>query len=329
MTTAADLAPAPAADPAADAEAHRASEPTAHPLPVVRDPADWRDRAARHAERADAFSAGFRERRLAGRTHEVDDFLFTYYPHKPSLLRRWHPGAGVVLAGAAGDEHAGWRWYVPAGDPADGGVRVDASAYLEARGSTASFVERILGRTAARPGRFSCFGLHEWAMVYRVGPGEQRHERLPLRLGSAATDEVVETHRLACTHIDAFRFFTPEAVPRNALAPTRETQPDLEQPGCLHAGMDVYKWATKLGPLVPGELLLDAFELARDIRSLDMRASPYDVSGLGLEAVRIEEPAGKARYAAEQRGFAERSNALRARILAELAHARRAAAAGL
>ncbi len=165
-------------------------------------------------------------------------------------------------------------------------------------------------------------------MVYKVGPGEQRHERLPLRLGSAATDEVVETHKLACTHIDAFRFITPEAVPRNALAPTRETQPDLEQPGCLHAGMDVYKWATKLGPLVPGEVLLDAFELARELRSLYMRASPYDVSGLGLEAVRIEEPAGKARYAAEQRGFSERSNALRARILAELAHARRTADAG-
>jgi hypothetical protein len=325
MTSAADLAHAPAAD----GSAHAGADPVARSLPVVRDPADWRERAARHAERADAFSAGFRERRLAGRTHEVDDFLFTYYPHRPSLLRRWHPGAGVVLADASGDERAAWRWYVPDGGPADGGIRVDASAYLEARGSTASFVERILARTAARPGRFSCFGLHEWAMVYGVGPGEQRHERLPLRLGSAATDEVVETHRLACTHIDAFRFFTPEAVPRNALAPTRETQPELEQPGCLHAGMDVYKWATKLGPLVAGEVLLDAFELARDIRSLDMRASPYDVSGLGLEAVRIEEPAGKARYAAEQRGFAERSNALRARILAELAHARRAATAGL
>jgi hypothetical protein len=324
MTRAADLAPSAATVPAAPTV-----DPEARDLPAVLDPAVWRDRAARHADRADAFSAGFRARRLAGRTHEVDDFLFTYYPHKPSLLKRWHPGGGVTLADAAGDERAGWRWYVADDGRASGGVRVDASAYLQARGSTASFIERILGRTAARPGRFSCFGLHEWAMVYKVGPGEQRHERLPLRLGSAATDEVVETHKLACTHIDAFRFFTPEAVPRNALAPTRETQPDLEQPGCLHAGMDVYKWATKLGPLVPGEVLLDAFELARDIRSLDMRASPYDVSGLGLEAVRIEEPAGKARYAAEQRGFAERSNGLRARILAELAHARRAAAAGL
>ena len=103
---------------------------------------------------------------------------------------------------------------------------------------------------AARPGQFGCFGLHEWAMVYRTP--EHRHE-VPLRLGQAGTDAVVEQGELRCTHIDAFRFFTPEAVPRNRLAPTRESQPHLEQPGCLHAGMDVYKWAMKLGPLVPGE----------------------------------------------------------------------------
>ena len=44
--------------------------------------------------------------------------------------------------------------------------------------------------------------------------------------------------------------------------------------------MDVYKWAVKLGPLVPGELLLDAFELAREIRRLDMEAAPYDLGML-------------------------------------------------
>jgi hypothetical protein len=138
---------------------------------------------------------------------------------------------------------------------------------------------------------------------------------VPLRLGQAGTDEVVEAHDLRCTHIDAFRFFTPDAVPRNRFAPTRERQPELEQPGCLHAGMDVYKWAMKLGPLVPGELLLDAFELARDIRRLDMEASPYDARAWGGEPVRIETPEGKAEYVRRQRAFAERSNALRGRIL--------------
>ena len=108
------------------------------------------------------------------------------------------------------------------------------------------------GGTGSRPGQFGCFGLHEWAMVYRAA--EHRHA-VPLRLGQEGTDAVVEASELRCTHLDAFRFFTPEAVSRNARVatptglPTREAQADLEQPGCLHAGMDLYKWAVKLGPL--------------------------------------------------------------------------------
>jgi hypothetical protein len=138
---------------------------------------------------------------------------------------------------------------------------------------------------------------------------------VPLRLGRAGTDAVVESHDLRCTHFDAFRFFTPEAVPRNRTALTRDDQPLFEQPGCLHAGMDLYKWAVKLGPLVPGELLLDTFELARDIRLLDMQAAPYDLSAWDVEPVPIETPEGKAEYVRRQRGFAERGAALRSALL--------------
>jgi hypothetical protein len=90
----------------------------------------------------------------------------------------------------------------------------------------------------------------------------------------------------------------------------------MEQPGCLHANMDLLKWSTKLGPAVPGDLLLDSFELARDVRVADMQASPYDVSSYGLEPVAIETPEGKAEYVRLQRGFAERGAALRDRLLA-------------
>jgi hypothetical protein len=71
----------------------------------------------------------------------------------------------------------------------------------------------------------------------------------------------------------------------------------------------------KLGPATPGDLLLDCVELAREIRTLDMQASPYDVSSLGEPAVAIETPAGKAAYVARQRGFAERAAVLRQRLL--------------
>ena len=92
--------------------------------------------------------------------------------------------------------------------------------------------------------------------------------------------------------------------------------------------MDVYKWAAKLGPIVPGEVLLDAFVLARDIREVDMRASPYDVTGYAgadgtpLAPIAIETAAGKREYAELQRGFAECGNALRERVLAAIGAAR-------
>ncbi|HEX6956124.1 MAG TPA: 3-methyladenine DNA glycosylase [Agromyces sp.] len=271
---------------------------------------DWRAREAAHAERAEALTAAHRERRARGEAHPVEDFLFTYYSYSPGLLRRWHPGAGVELADAAGTPRAEWRWYAPGA--ASASLVVDVDAMRREKGPMLALVEQVLRRTVARPAQFGCFGLHEWAMVYRQR--EHRHP-VPLRLGQAATDEVVEAHDIRCTHFDAYRFFTPDAVPRNRFAPTRESQPDLEQPGCLHANMDVYKWAVKLGPLAPGEVLLDAFELARDIRYLDMQASPYDMAPWGGEPVRIETPEGKAEYVRRQRGFAERANALRARLL--------------
>ncbi len=81
--------------------------------------------------------------------------------------------------------------------------------------------------------------------------------------------------------------------------------------------MDLYKHAFRLSPLVASELVADCFELAWDIRELDMRASPYDLADLGYEPVRIETPAGKQEYVAAQRVFAERGAPLRRRLVEE------------
>lgn len=268
--------------------------------------AHWRELEREHQARADAVTADRRDRAGRGETHEVDDFLYDYYGTRPARLRRWHPGVGVVLEDAK--EHATWRWYRR--DP--GGVSVDAQAFWAARGATVDWVTGLLATTLAKPARLGCFGLHEWAMVYR--DDDTRHT-LPLRLGRAGTDTVVESNPLDCTHFDAYRFFTPEAVPLNKRSLDRVTQANSENPGCLHATMDLYKWCAKLSPAVPSELTLECFELAVDVRRLDMQASPYDVSGLGLEAVRIETPAGKREYADRQQAFSAHGEALRRRIL--------------
>lgn len=300
-------------------------DPALHTLPA----AAWTSLADAHRERADALSAGHRERTVRREKHPIEDFLWTYYSVSPGELGRWHVGADVVLAGA-GAERGQWRHYCATGpDLAD--ATVDLAGFFTRRGRTVDFIERLLSATLDRTPRYGCFGLHEWAMVYRLSPEQLRHTRLPLRIGHAETDRVVESHSIGCSHFDAFRFFTPEALPLNALQPTRENQVELEQAGCLHAGMDVYKWAAKLSPIVPGEVLLDAFVLARDIREVDMRASPYDVTGYDgadgtpLIPIMVETADGKREYARLQRGFAERGNAIRTRILAAIATARTAA----
>ncbi len=273
---------------------------------------EWRARAAAHAARVDAYVAPHLARRAARVTHPVFDFLFTYYSQRPAQLRRWHPGLGTALTGpAASGEYADLPGYAVRDD---GTVAVTADHAVTQR----PLVERtrtLLASTAARAPSFGCFGLHEWAMVYRLGEGQTRHAAWPLRLGPDGTDAVVESHRIACSHFDAFRFFTPPARPLNTLRPGRDDRPAYEQPGCLHATMDLYKHAFRLTPLVDSDLVAEAFELAWDVRVLDMRAAPYDLSDLGLEPVRIETPEGKQEYADAQRRFADRAAPIRRRLL--------------
>lgn len=268
--------------------------------------AQWRAHAAAHEERVDTWIQPHLERRRRGVVHPVHDFLFTYYSQRPAALRRWHPGYGVTLLDAP--EYAGLKGY--SGDR-DASVR---SGLLAGRLLLIESIRSLLVATASRPPTLGCFGLHEWAMVYRTA--EVRHD-WPLRLGATATDAVVESHRIGCSHFDAFRFFTEPARSLNTLQPGRGDRPEFEQPGCLHAGMDLYKHAFRLTPLVPSELVADCFALAWDIRELDMRASPYDFGDLGYEPVRIETSEGKAEYVAAQRAFAERGAPLRQRLIEE------------
>ncbi len=276
---------------------------------TVLEPAEWAVAQAEHAARADALTAAHRARRAAGVRHPIEDFLVDYYGLRPGRLRRWHPGVGTALAGADAP-HTGERWYAATTPDDRPMVTLDVPAFLADRGGTVTYVRGLLAATASRPAQTGCLGLHEWAMVYRQDDPLRRHD-LPLRLGRAGTDAVVEAHTIRCSHIDAFRFFTPQARPLNRLQPTRETQPELEQPGCLHATMDLLKWSMSLGPAVPGAILLDCLELGFAARRLDMQASPYDVSSLGEPTVAIETADGRAEYIARQQSFAEQAAPLR------------------
>jgi hypothetical protein len=276
---------------------------------TVLDEQEWRSRAAAHRARLEEMIGGYLALRRAGRSHPVEDFLFTYYGHRPGRLLTWHPGAGTVLAGAR-DHGPGYR-------NTPEGATLDLEGLLPRRLPFVRWVRGLLSAIAARPAHLGCFGLHEWAMVYRLEPSEIRHSSWPLRLPPERIAELLEERGVRCSHFDAFRFFTEPARPLNVLQPSRENREELEQPGCLHANMDLYKWAYKLSPLIPGELVADCFSLARRIRAVDMRVSPYDLTALGYEPIRVETPEGRAEYAAYQRGFSEEAAPLRARLLAE------------
>ena len=243
---------------------------------------------ARHRERLAPFVEPHLRRRASGQRHPIHDFLFQYYSYRPAHLMRWQT-PGILEPG---------------------------------RAPLARATLALLRATEQREPNLGCFGLHEWAMVYR--DSETRHPH-PLRLGSEQTDTVIESHRLGCSHWDAVRFFTPRARPLNTLSPFKDDRAAFEQPGCLHANMDLYKHAYRLADAVGSDLIADAFELAWDVRILDMRAAPYDMTGMiidpyGVEwtPIKIETAEGKREYAELQRQFAERSTPIRRALIQRL-----------
>ena len=250
-----------------------------------------------------------------GTREPVADFMFEYYPYTPTKLETWFPGTGVTLEVDA-DHEFDFPNYVSA----DGQSELD-TAYRDKHRNRIESTLELLIKTQSREEVFNCFGLHEWAMVYQIDRQQIRHAD-PLRVSQQQVNSLVDEVGLRCTHIDAFRFFTEGAAPQNAnqlsIIPTRENQKEVEQPGCLHANMDLYKHCMWFQPMLPGALVLDSFELARDARALDMQASPYDLSGYGYLPIKMEEKTGRATYVARQRQIAQRAQILRGRLIAAL-----------
>lgn len=274
----------------------------------VLDEADWTRRRDSHRVRVTRLVGPYLDQRGRGASHPVIDFLFTYYTLRPAQLVRWHPGFGIGLTGPGSDGYARLSGYRRTG----GAVTVGTDLLVR-RQPTVEFVAALLSATSDRPPSFGCFGLHEWAMVYRA---ETLRHDAPLRLGRRRTDVVVESMPLRCTHFDAFRFFTRPARARNSQQLSRDGQGAAEQPGCLHAAMDLYKWSFKLLPLLDSEIVMDAFELAYVARVVDMRASPYDLRAYGYEPIAIESPSGRAEYVRQQTVIAQRAAGVRQALLA-------------
>jgi len=275
-------------------------------------PFSWRARQVAHETRVRQWTDPHQARTARREKHPVYDFLFTYYSFRPTWLKRWHPGPEFVLEGTEAEGFLRWPEYRQTPE----GVAVDRSQLRAHRYESVRHIRALLIAAQGRPAFYGCFGLHEWAMVYQQSPEEIRHNAYPLRFPPSRISAIVEENPICCTHYDAFRFFTEPARPLNRNQLTRNATAAFEQRGCLHANMDLYKWAFKLSPFTPSELVADCFELARDVREVDMRASPYDLSSIGFAPIAIETADGRAAYERHQREFAARSEPLRAQLVA-------------
>ncbi len=274
----------------------------------------WRELADSHRTRVRKWTEPYRNRRAHHETHPVYDFLFQYYRLSPAQLEEWHPALGEAIPLDSLNEDDQLRFAPPCYRIEDGRIQHDLSAMSRKERERIRWIRNLLQRVSTRRGHFSCYGIHEWAMVYSGGDVRHR-EAAPLRLSQSEIDEVVEDRPIACTHFDAFRFFSPDAKPLNRVQPELLRREELEQPGCVHANMDLYKWAYKSLPWVGSEIVWKTFSLALELRTLDMRASPYDLAELGFEPICIESSEGRAEYQQLQRTLSERAQMLRGELI--------------
>ena len=276
--------------------------------------AQWHARAEAHRERTHRFTAPWRARRARQTTHPVYDFLFQYYHFSPGRLDAWHPNADEAVEDS---DEARAAFKSPIYVVTDGAVhRTHQALSASEREKLAQIVSKLRA-VHERPANFGCYGMHEWAMVY--GGHDVRHAEIaPLRLSQPDADAFVESRPIACTHFDAVRFFAPAAVPLNRIAVTWDDRRETEQPGCIHANMDLYRWAYTCMPWIGSDLLWECFALAVEFRELDMRAGPYDLRGIGFEPLRVETPEGRDEYQRQQRALSARAQELRQTLIASV-----------
>ena len=272
----------------------------------------WTYQAATHKSKVAFYIDDYLSNRNRGIKQPVMDFLFEYYRFRPSWLKKWSPGFNAAL-----------EYDNPDDLPKIKELRItDEFAYLDSsylskkKITSLHWTLNLLKDTKDKRPSFGCFGMHEWAMVYKSK--EIRHNKIPLRITPRELEEFVESRPLVCTHFDAFRFFSSEAIPLNKNYLTRESFNRMEQPGCIHSNMDLYKWAFKGFPWISSKLLFSAFKLAYKAREIDMKASPYCLLDFGYEPIKIETEEGRIEYFEAQKSIYQKSIPIREKLINSL-----------
>ncbi len=274
---------------------------------------DWIRQIKEHKENVSERIDRYLDLRQEHRKDPVMDFLFEYYAFRPSHLRRWSPGFGILLRGSKDDAYPELSELSINED----GAYLNPDFFPDKRKKSIRWILDLLEKSRRKKPSFGCFGMHEWAMVYKKDEDQIRHSDIPLRMNGEELAEFVESRPLVCTHFDAFRFFSKPARPMNKFKLSRDSFAETEQAGCIHTNMDLYKWAFKGFPWISSKVILKAFDLAVEARTVDMKASPYDLEAYSLEPIKIESESGRMKYLEAQKSIYKRSKPIRERLIEE------------
>ena len=236
-------------------------------------PASWVSEAEQHVEAMNALlypmtdsSATLKARMHAVRTHPIYNFMHTYYRYSAEELKLFTPGANSPLDVLSPTDsvllHPLFQHSVssrasssssavpPLAAPPASTVEYRFPKTLSPEGrfgwiQMAKARDVLKSAASLNPPNFGCFGLHEWAMLYKGAAPKQ--PGLGLRVSQSTIDAMVEGG-VKCSHYDAFRFFHQDAKQFNAVSLVRETQASFEQAACIHVTMDLFKWSHKIYP---------------------------------------------------------------------------------
>jgi len=248
--------------------------------------------------------------------------------NKPSISSADFVSRGGILLEGATIDDVGSNLHLRGAMPYSGGVLYSPFSFFDQPDNASKtsnpyvWYRSVLQQTLRAEPVLHCHGLHEWAMQYwppgaDPPPSQQYQSTLPLRVSQQVINTAVERRGISCTHVDALRYFAPAAGPLNhhGASLERSQQLELEQPGCVHAHMDMLKHILRLSPYCDPTLVQRVLHVAIQARTLDVAASPYDSTHYGVSVIPIETMEGRAQYRMEQQELMLKATPVRQDLL--------------
>ncbi|MDX1637869.1 MAG: 3-methyladenine DNA glycosylase, partial [Balneolaceae bacterium] len=134
----------------------------------------WQRELREHKQRISELIDEYLARRQRHEKDPVIDFLFEYYAFRPSHLKRWSPGFGRLLEGEDFEPLEISECKITSD-----GAFLDPRLFADNRKNAVRWILQVLENASKKQPSFGCFGMHEWAMVYRTDT--IRHSQVPLR----------------------------------------------------------------------------------------------------------------------------------------------------